>query len=306
MYKSSNIVAAISGIVISIGTLSTTASATPKSFFIEGQIVASNKKEKLREKAKGFADKAQEYAEEAEEKAEEAEDCCRNTKGAPLAQEYAEEARVAAESAEEKAEKAVNTNKTSRAKDLKNKAKDFASLAEKAAENAERALNLAIEEEKEKLIRNAPGQIEGLNAFIKSEKELVNSAKECCSNQEVYPNKAIEDVEESAEVSIEIASEAISAFENVQAAKSLADMKEFWNKGFLLKKNVSKQGLKTFSKMKYAKSYPDDFSDLKGECAFNKYEKNGKIGYEVYGKRDRSKKVRYDGFDWEKFMKKYC
>jgi len=306
MFKSKNIVVAISGIVISIGTLSTTASATPKSFFIEGQIVASNKAEKLREKAKGFAVKAQEYAEEAEEKAAEAEDCCRNTEGAREAQEYAKEARVAAESAEEKAENAVNTKKTSKAKDLKNKAKDFASLAEKAAERAESALNNAIEEEKEKLIKNAPAQIRSLNATIKGEKEYVNSAKKCCSNQEIDPNKAIESVEESAEVTIEIASEAISAFENVQAAKSLADMKEFWNKGFLLKKNVSKQSLKTFSKMKHAKSYPDDFSDLKGECAFNKYEKNGKIGYEIYGRRDRSKKVRYDGFDWEKFIKKYC
>ena len=306
MYKSSNIVAAISGIVISIGTISTTASATPKSFFIEGQILASNKKEKLRDKATGFADKAQEYAEEAKAKAKEAEKCCKYTKGAKEARWLANYAKEQANFAKEKAEKALNTNKTSKAKDLKNKAKEFASNAEMAANKARIEFNNAMKEEKEKLIKDAPNKINYLRSIIRDGKEYVNSAIKCCSNQEINPGKKIENVEKSAEVTIKYAEEAISAYKNIEASKTLAEIKKLWNEGEILIRKTVKQIDNTEIQMRLAQRYPDDFSDLKGRCGFEEYEEKGKIAYKISNKRWAPNKVRYKGLDWEKFIKKYC
>ena len=306
MYKSSNIVAAISGIVISIGTISTTASATPKSFFIEGQILASNKKEKLRDKATGFADKAQEYAEEAKAKAKEAAKCCKNTGYASFARSEANMAQKQANFAKGFADKALNTNNTSELKDLKNKAKKFATNAEMAANRARFELNRAIKQEKENLINDAPYRINVLKNKIRNEKKYVDSAKKCCSNQEIYPGKAIENVEKSAEVTITYAEESISVYENIQASKTLAEIKKLWKKGAILWGKIDKQSRNTARQMRLAQRYPDDFSDLKGRCGFEEYEEKGKIAYKISNKRWAPNKVRYKGLDWEKFIKKYC
>ena len=315
MYKSSNIVAAISGIVISVGTLSTTASASPKPFFIEGQILASKKTEKLKDKAKGFADKAMEYAEEAKAKAKEAEDCCRTTDGARQARQYANQAQTIAKSAVEKAEKAANTNKTSKAKDLKNKAKELASKAEKAAEKAERELNYALEQQEQinaNLIRNylARGKkvVDGSKYFIEKGRNEIQLVKDCCSNQEINGSVFwIKDAEEYLEKMEKAASEVLSAFEIAQTKKSYRQVEKFVRKAEYENSDVYPLYRKLIGSAKQAKKYPDDFSDLKGNCAYDEYQEKGKIGYEIYGKRDRGrKKVRYKGLDYEKFMKKYC
>ena len=188
-------------------------------------------------------------------------------------------AKEQANSAKEKAEKALNTNKTSKAKDLKNKAKEFASNAEMAANRARIEFNNAMEEEKEKLIKDAPNKIKYFRSIIEDEKEFVNSAKKCCSNQEINPGKEIENVEKSAEVTIKYAEEAISAYKNIEASKTLAEVKELWNKGEILIGKTTKQVNNTARQVRLAQRYPDDFSDLKGKCGFEEYEEKGKIAY---------------------------
>ena len=145
-----------------------------------------------------------------------------------------------------------------------------------------------------------------MRTLIRDGKEYVNSAKECCSNQEINPGKEIENVEKSAEVAIKYAEEAISAYKNIEASKTLAEIKKLWNEGEILIRKTVKQIDNTEIQMRLAQRYPDDFSDLKGRCGFEEYEEKGKIAYKISNKRWAPNKVRYQGLDWEKFIKKYC
>ena len=318
MYKSRNILAAISGIAISIGALSTTAYANPKSFFIEGPDLANKLKQtkkliKYRTKAKGFADEAEKFASDAEAKAEAAEDCCNDTSGADEARQYANQARLAAESAEEKAKKAGNTNKTSKAKDLKDKAKDFASQAKKAAKNAKSAFNYALEEQEEKLFFLKAELIKRAEkAVISSETSAVDASKavseveNCCSNQAVDGDISdIEDSREFSKASAEAAREAVSSLELVRKAKSYSEAEKFVIEAEIAAELADKASGEAIRTANRAKKYPDDFSDLKRRCGLKPYARGARIGYEIYNKK-WEKKVRYKGFDYEEFRRKYC
>ena len=52
------------------------------------------------------------------------------------------------------------------------------------------------------------------------------------------------------------------------AAESLEEMNEYQKKEKLSKKEAFSYALKSHIQVNQAKLYPDDFSDLKGKCAF--------------------------------------
>ena len=299
-----NILAGISGIVISIGTLSTSASANPKSFIFEGQILASVKKLiKYRVKADQFADDAEASAKQANTNAAKLEVCCSELPEADEASEYANQAEEAAISARDKSDRASSTNKSSKAKDLKDKAKGFASQAEEAAEKVTTLLNDALESLKEEFTPRVSVALDLAESSAKRASEAVSTAKDCCSEQEIDGDISdIEDAEEAAEEAAKAASEAKS----FEKALSYSDAERFTIELELAAAeaaNAASEAIRTANK---AKRYPDDFSDMKRRCQRRYFtHQNGKIGAEIYNKK-WEKKVRYRGFGHEEFFRKYC
>lgn len=267
-----NILAGISGIVISIGTLSTSASANPKSFIFEGQILASVKKLiKYRVKADQFADDAEASAKQANTNAAKLEVCCSELPEADEASEYANQAKEAAISARDKSDRASSTNKSSKAKDLKDKAKGFASQAEEAAEKVTTLLNDALESLKEEFTPRVSVALDLAESSAKRASEAVSTAKDCCSEQKIDGDISdIEDAEEAAEEAAKAASEAVSS-------------------------------------ANLAKRHPDDFSDLYKNCTQGDlfvHKKHQNIGYPILNKK--TKKVRYKGYQWQNVWYNIC
>ena len=300
MFKHINIMAGISGIAISICTLSITASANPKIFTFEGQMLVSAKKLiKYRIKADQFADDAEAFAKQAKTNAAKLEDCCSEFPEADEAREYAKKAKEAANSARDRANRANKTKKTSKAEDLKNKAKDFALQAEDAAENAKTALNDVLKSKtiKKEFIPRVTAAINIAESSAKEASEAVNSAIDCCSEQKIDGDISdIKDAEDAANEAAKAASEAISASESFEVSKSYSDVKKYTIEVEFAAERAAEAASQAVRSANLVKRYPDDFSDLMDNC---------RIGNNTI-KNYTTRKVRYKGNKQAEFWEEYC
>ena len=265
-----NILVGISGIVISIGTLSTTASANKKPM-IDAAIDAG-KLLQLKEKTARYADSAEAYAKQAEANAQMAEDCCSDFPGAQLSREYATKARVLADKASDENMTLFTITKIKKAKKLKNKTKDLLSQAQIAADNAEDSLNNALESMRSEFLSRATLAAADAEASAETASEAVSSAKDCCSLQEVDGDISdIEDAEDASDLAAAKASEAANAENVIKSSFSSTEADKFAEIAEEAAIAAAEAKVAAVSAANEAKKHPDDYSDMRGNCESKAY-----------------------------------
>lgn len=268
-----NILVGISGIVISIGTLSTTASANKKPLLnVEEPLSDAAKLLKFKEKTARLADKAEFYAEQAEANAQKAEDCCSDFSGAQESRAYATKAREFADKASDENIKLFTITKIKKAKKLKNKTRDLLSEAQIAADNAEDSLNNALESMRSEFLSRATLAAADAEASAETASEAVSSAKDCCSLQEVDGDISdIEDAEEAWILAEVKASEAARAENVIKSSFSSTEADRFAGYAEEAAIAAAEYKVAAVSAANEAKKHPDDYSDMRRNCEFKAY-----------------------------------
>ena len=273
-----NILVGISGIVISIGTLSTTAYANKKPSMIRPTIDAA-KLLQLKDKTARYADSAESYAKQAEANAQKAEDCCSDFPGAQLSREYATKARVLADKASDENMKLFTITKIKKAKKLKNKTKDLLSQAQIAADNAEDSLNNALDSlnnalelMRSEFLSRATLAAADAEASAEIASEAVSSAKDCCSLQEVDGDISdIEDAEDASDLAAAKASEAANAENVIKSSFSSTEIEKFAEIAEEAAIAAAEAKVAAVSAANEAKKHPDDYSDMRRNCESKAY-----------------------------------